>query len=134
MGRGGVRGSERDSALALAEYRGRRTVQRHPVAMERGELVLNGRSGARALKADRMPQGPPMSGFDIDELYEAFCGALPTATRMLARDLPHALGLAPTVGIPWSQVFKHEITLNAPALLTEGMDRGMGRLPRERVE
>jgi hypothetical protein len=57
----------------------------------------------------------------VDELYEAFVDGLGEALAGHARDLPRVLGLAPRPNCPWSDVFSHEVTLGAPALMAEGM-------------
>lgn len=57
----------------------------------------------------------------VDELYKAFCETLPGMLRAEARGLAHTLGLAPARDVPWSEVFGHEVTLAAPALLAEAM-------------
>jgi hypothetical protein len=62
-----------------------------------------------------------MSGIDIDALYDAFCSGLPPDLRGTARALAAALGLVPNADVPWSQVFKNEVTLRAPNLIAEGM-------------
>jgi hypothetical protein len=56
----------------------------------------------------------------VDELYEAFAEGLGSTGAAHARELPHTLHLAPR-GVPWSQVFSHEVTLGAPALFAEPM-------------
>jgi len=53
---------------------------------------------------------------DIDVLYEEFCGSLPAELEPTARALSQRLALAPSPDIPWSEVFKHRVTLHAPAL------------------
>jgi hypothetical protein len=58
---------------------------------------------------------------DIDVLYERFCSALPTDVQPLARSLAFELKLVPTPSVPWSAVFKHAVTLQAPRLLAEGI-------------
>jgi hypothetical protein len=63
-----------------------------------------------------------------DALYAAFCARLPDALHAVGRELPHRLKLAPRPGVPWSLVFKHELTLAAPAVLaagTSGLDANM---------
>ena len=57
----------------------------------------------------------------VDEMYEAFLGGLGGPLARYARDLPRVLGLASRPNCPWSEVFLHEVTLGAPALLAEGM-------------
>jgi hypothetical protein len=56
---------------------------------------------------------------DIDALYASFCAAVPEEMRELARSLAFELRLTPAPGIPWSGVFKHRVTLQAPCLLFE---------------
>jgi hypothetical protein len=58
---------------------------------------------------------------DIDALYESFCSGVPQEARDVARTLAFRLKLVPAPGIPWSEVFQHRVTLQAPALLAEGM-------------
>jgi hypothetical protein len=58
---------------------------------------------------------------ELDESYIAFCDALPLELRSAARDLPYRLRLANAPGVPFSQVFGHEVTFAAPALLAEAM-------------
>jgi hypothetical protein len=60
---------------------------------------------------------------DIDAVWTAFCSTLPVDLQCEARGLARELGLAPLQGIPWSRVFKHEITLAAPALFAPAMER-----------
>jgi hypothetical protein len=54
----------------------------------------------------------------IDALYAGYVNALPSELRALAVDLPRALGLSPEPR-PWSQVFNHSVTLEAPRLVAE---------------
>jgi hypothetical protein len=56
----------------------------------------------------------------VDRLHEIVCVALPRALQPAARGLAHSLGLAPE-GVRWSEVFGHEVTLAAPALVAEAM-------------
>jgi len=58
---------------------------------------------------------------DIDVLYESFCCGVPSGARDVARTLAFRLKLVPAPHIPWSEVFQHRVTLQAPALLAEGM-------------
>lgn len=60
-----------------------------------------------------------MRAMDVDDIYENACLGLPEGLRPAACSLAHRLGLAPSAGIAWSQVFKHEVTLAAPALIAE---------------
>jgi hypothetical protein len=60
---------------------------------------------------------------DIDTLYVGFCDSLPDEIRPVARGLAHRLGLTPMAGVPWSEVFGHEVTLAAPALVAEALPR-----------
>jgi len=57
----------------------------------------------------------------IDGMYAAFCHTLPGDLRELGRTLAYRLELAPIPDVPWSEVFGNEVTLNAPALVAEGM-------------
>lgn len=57
----------------------------------------------------------------VDDLYAAFCSALPGELGAHARRLACTLKLAPTPAVPWSQVFGHEVTLAAPAVMAEAM-------------
>ena len=66
----------------------------------------------------------------IDALYSGFVNTLPAVLRPLANDLPHGLGLAPTAGLPFSAVFSHEVTLEAPVLIAEAFPRASGELVR----
>lgn len=58
---------------------------------------------------------------ELDELYAGFCETLPTELQAGARELPYRLRLAMSPGVPWSQVFGHEVTFAAPALFAEAM-------------
>jgi hypothetical protein len=58
---------------------------------------------------------------EIDALWAAFCDTLPTESRDDAPKLVAWLGLAPAAGVPWSKVFKHEVTLAAPSLFADAM-------------
>jgi hypothetical protein len=62
-----------------------------------------------------------MAIVDIDALFGAVVETLPAELRSAARELPFRLRLAPGPNIPWSEVFNHEVTLQAPALFAEGM-------------
>lgn len=57
----------------------------------------------------------------VDELYAAFVGTLEPPLDDVARGLAHTLGLAPSREIGWAQVFGHEVTLAAPAMVAEAM-------------
>jgi hypothetical protein len=56
----------------------------------------------------------------VDSVYSAFVDSLPELLVPAARGLAHTLGLAPP-SVPWSEVFGHEVTLGAPALVAEAM-------------
>jgi len=58
---------------------------------------------------------------DIDALYESFCCGIPSVSQGVARTLAFRLKLVPEPDVPWSEVFQHRVTLQAPALLAEGM-------------
>lgn len=58
---------------------------------------------------------------DIDALYAAAVETLPEELQAAARQLPFTLKLAPAPDINWSEVFNHEVTLQAPALFAEAM-------------
>ncbi|HVW27086.1 MAG TPA: hypothetical protein VHC69_17090 [Polyangiaceae bacterium] len=68
-------------------------------------------------------------GVDVDELYSAFCADLPADLETTARSFAVRLGLAPSRDVGWSRVFKHAVTLGAPALFAEAMPG----VPRERI-
>jgi hypothetical protein len=74
--------------------------------------------GPDAEAKERSTDGPAR----VDELYAGFAAALgePTLAEG-ARGLAVTLGLAPSREVPWSDVFSHEVTLAAPALLAEAM-------------
>jgi hypothetical protein len=57
----------------------------------------------------------------VDILYEVFVDTLHGPLADSARRLAHTLGLAPAPSIPWSEVFAHEVTLAAPALVADAM-------------
>lgn len=59
----------------------------------------------------------------LDAIWAAFCGTLPPELRPDADALATTVGLVPVAGIPWSIVFKHEVTLAAPALFAATMPR-----------
>jgi hypothetical protein len=56
----------------------------------------------------------------IDALYEAFRERLPEPLGEPARGLAFRLRLAPSLSVPWSDVFGHAVTLEAPVLVAEG--------------
>ena len=58
---------------------------------------------------------------DIDALWAAFRSTLPTECQQDAHELPVTLRLAPLAGVPWSEVFKHEVTLGVPAMLAPAL-------------
>jgi hypothetical protein len=57
----------------------------------------------------------------VDELYAAFVDTLSAPLADGARSLAFTLRLTPAPAIPWSEVFKHEVTLMAPAMIAEAM-------------
>jgi hypothetical protein len=69
----------------------------------------------------------------IDPLYDGFVNTLPAELCALAIDLPYVLGLAPAKGVRWSEVFSHEVTLEAPALVAEAFPRAPPELVRRAV-
>jgi hypothetical protein len=63
-----------------------------------------------------------------DRLYASLCNNLPESLRAVAFELPFRLKLAPAPDVPWSRVFKHELTLGAPEVLwaaTPGFDAAL---------
>jgi len=54
----------------------------------------------------------------IDALYAGFVSSLPADLQPVARDLPFVLRLSPASGQPWSAVFSHAVTLEAPRLFS----------------
>ena len=70
---------------------------------------------------------------NIDAYWAAFCDTLPPDCRADADQLACQLGLVPTTGIGWSDVFNHEITLAAPALLAPAMDGASAAMVRDAV-
>lgn len=66
----------------------------------------------------------------IDAMYGGFADELRPALRPLARNLPHVLGLVPAPDIPWSEVFSHRVTLEAPALVAEAFPQASAELLR----
>lgn len=79
-------------------------------------------------KTFRQPMNRP-----IDALYDGFVNTLPNDLRALAIDLPYVLGLAPAKGFRWSEVFTHEVTLEAPALIAEAFPTAQPELVRRAV-
>jgi hypothetical protein len=69
----------------------------------------------------------------INELYGGFVDTLPRDLRALAGSLPHVLGLAPSPDTRWGDVFNHEVTLAAPALIGEAFPRLDRELTRRAV-
>jgi hypothetical protein len=67
----------------------------------------------------------------IDALYLSFAEALPEEQVEPTLELARTLGLAPSRDVPWSQVFAHEVTLAAPALVAEAMPSLPETLVRE---
>ena len=57
----------------------------------------------------------------VDAIWSAFVTTLPPDLCHEARVLARAVGLVPVAGIPWSNVFKNEVTLAAPSLLSTAM-------------
>lgn len=64
----------------------------------------------------------------IDALWCSFLDRLPPELRSAGRELPFRLGLVPRPSIPWSQAFKHAVTLQAPELLMDGAAGADARL------
>ncbi len=65
---------------------------------------------------------------NVDTLWTAFCGTLPLDLQREARALALGVGLVPVPDIPWSMVFKNEVTLAAPALFAAAMPQATERL------
>jgi hypothetical protein len=57
----------------------------------------------------------------VDAIWTGFCSTLPNELQAEAGTLARAVGLVPVADIPWSNVFKNEVTLAAPALFAEAM-------------
>jgi len=70
---------------------------------------------------------------NIDAYWAAFCDTLPRDCRADADELACRLGLVPESGIGWSDVFKHEITLAAPALFASAMRQASPAMVRDAV-
>ena len=58
---------------------------------------------------------------NVDAIWNAFCDELPLDLQPHARALAVGMVLAPLPEIPWSMVFKNEVTLAAPALFATAM-------------
>lgn len=72
--------------------------------------------------ANKMPLDPDTTlPRWIDEFHGALVDSIPEWQRGLARALPYALRLAPTEGVPFSQVFNNQVTLGAPLLVSEAI-------------
>jgi hypothetical protein len=69
----------------------------------------------------------------IDALYAGFVSSLPATLRPVAQDLPYFLRLAPVPQQPWSAVFNHAVTLEAPRLFAPGFPRADPELLRRAV-
>jgi len=81
-----------------------------------------------------IPSGGPVSGQEpgqewsgfvkkthaVDAVFAEFADNLPESARATADQLAHLLQLAPNE-VPWSQVFPHEFTLAAPALVADAL-------------
>jgi hypothetical protein len=59
----------------------------------------------------------------VDSIWNAFCDTLPPDLRPAAEALAMRVSLVPVPGVPWSEVFKNEVTLAAPALFVAAMPR-----------
>ena len=57
----------------------------------------------------------------VDAIWTAFCSTLPLDLQHEARHLARELGLVPLPDVPWSEIFKNEVTLAAPALFAAAM-------------
>jgi hypothetical protein len=69
----------------------------------------------------------------IDDLYAGFVSTLPEKLRPVAQDLPYLLRLCPMPRQPWSAVFSHAVTLEAPRLFAPGFPRADPELVRRAV-
>jgi hypothetical protein len=74
-----------------------------------------------------------MAAVDIDALYAAVVETLPPNLQTAARELPFELNLAPGPNVGWSDVFSHEVTLQAPALFAEAMPKAAPAQIRDAV-
>jgi hypothetical protein len=57
----------------------------------------------------------------VDAIWSGFTTTLPPDLQHEARVLARAVGLVPVADIPWSNVFKNEVTLAAPAMFASAM-------------
>ena len=69
----------------------------------------------------------------VDAMYETFVGSLPADLREPARGLACALGLAPSIDVPWSAVFRDAFTLGAPLLVADATPRLGGAVIHDAV-
>ena len=69
----------------------------------------------------------------IDALYAGFVSALPEPLRATANDLPHAFRLTPIAKQPWSAVFSHAVTLEAPRLFAGALPHASPDMVRRAV-
>jgi hypothetical protein len=60
----------------------------------------------------------------VDAIWSAFTSTLPLDLQQEARVLAHTVRLVPVADIPWSDVFRNEVTLAAPALFAVAMPLG----------
>ena len=58
---------------------------------------------------------------NVDAIWTAFCDDLPLDLQGQARTLALALGLVPLSDVPWSKIFRNEVTLAAPALFAAAL-------------
>jgi len=58
---------------------------------------------------------------NLDAIWTAFCDELPLDLQGEARTLALALGLVPLPDVPWSKIFRNEVTLAAPALFASAL-------------
>ncbi len=69
----------------------------------------------------------------VDTLFAAFVGTLPAPLRGVASGLPHALGLAPSPDVPWSEVFGNVVTLGAPLFIADAAPQLGGAVVHDAV-
>ncbi len=69
----------------------------------------------------------------INDLYGGFVDTLPVNLQALALSLPHVLGLSPLPNTRWGDVFNHEVTLAAPALVGDAFPRVDAELKRRAI-